>query len=96
MTSHFTREVQIERQLFLSQLPEAVGNREYEVSGNLVTVKDGSRRVRIELVSKGTEKKGALKLPMKEVHFDFQGFSQAEIDEFMNHYDLATRRPGGA
>jgi hypothetical protein len=96
MSIQVRREVQIEREVFLSQLPGAVGDREYDVSGNVITVKDGDRRIRIELISEGTAKKGALRLPVKQIVLDFDGFDQQQVDEFMKHYDLATRRPGGA
>lgn len=95
MSIKFTREAQIERDVFLSQIPQAVGDREYQISGDVVTVKDGSRHVRIELVSEGKAKKGAMKLPMKEIRFEFDGFSQDEVDEFMQHYGVATQRGGG-
>jgi hypothetical protein len=97
MSLKFTREVQVEREVFLSQLPGAVGNREYEISGNVITVKDGNGgRVTIRLIPQGVKEQGALRLPMKAIEFDFEGFSQAQVDKFMEHYDLATRRPGGA
>lgn len=91
----FDREVNISRQDFMRQLPDAIGNREFDVEGNHVIVKDGDKRVRITLADEGIEEMGALDMPMKEISFVFDGYSEPEIEAFMDNYDEHTLRFGG-
>lgn len=93
--NRFSRDVQISRKEFLKQLPDAIGNREHEISGNRVIVKDGANRVHITLIDEGDQNLGSLELPMKRVEFDFKGHSQEEIEAFMKEYDEHTLRFGG-
>ncbi len=91
----FDREVNISRKEFLRQLPDAIGNREFDIEGNQIIVRDGDKRVRITVMDEGTEKMGALDVPMKEISFAFDGYSEQEIESFMENYDEQTLRVGG-
>jgi hypothetical protein len=96
MSKIFNREVQISRDEFIHQLPDAIGNLNYEISNNEITVKDDNdKRVYINLADEGVEKLGSLDLPMKQITFRFEGYSEHEVEEFMNHYDEHTMRFGG-
>lgn len=93
--NQFSRDVQISRKEFLKQLPAAIGNRQHEISGNRVVVKDGAKHVHITLIDEGAGDLGSLDLPMKKIEFDFRGHSQQEIEAFMKEYDEHTLRFGG-
>lgn len=93
--SRFDREVNISRKEFLRQLPDAIGNREFDVEGNQVVVRDGDKCVRITVMDEGTEEMGALDTPMKDISFAFDGYSEQEIEAFMDNYDEHTLRFGG-
>ncbi len=93
--SRFDRECNITRKEFMRQLPEAIGNRKFEVDGNRILVKDGDKRVLITVRDEGAEKMGALDVTMKQVSFSFEGYSEPEIEAFMKNYDEKTLRVGG-
>jgi hypothetical protein len=87
--------MQLQREEFLRELPRAVGNLEHQVAGNKVTVKDGDRRVEITLTDEGERHLGSLNLPMERIDFEFIGYTQEEIDAFMERFDQHTLREGG-
>jgi len=93
--SRFDREVNITRKEFLRQLPDAIGNLKFDVEGNQVIVKDGDKRVCITVKDEGTGSMGALDTPMKAISFAFDGYSEEEIEAFMDNYDENTMRFGG-
>jgi hypothetical protein len=95
MSVKFSREMQLKREEFLRELPKAVGNLEHQVLGNKVTVKDGDRRVEIALTDEGERHLGSLDLPMERIDFEFIGYTQEEIDAFMERFDQHTLREGG-
>jgi hypothetical protein len=95
MSVKFSREMQLKREEFLRELPKAIGYLEHQVSGNRVTVKDGDRRVEIALTDEGERHLGSLDLPMERIDFEFIGYTQEEIDAFMERFDQHTLRAGG-
>lgn len=92
---HFAREVQITRDEFLRQLPDAISHREYTLDGELVRVAEKNGAVWIRMSDLGEKHLGQLDLPMMRLDFAFEGMSPAEIDEFMDAYDLQTLRGSG-
>lgn len=95
MSIKFSREMQLNRDDFLRELPAAVDQRAHEVVGNKVIVKDGDRRVEITLYDEGVRDMGSLHLPMEQVQFEFIGYSQEEVNAFMKRFDYHMLRMGG-
>ena len=95
MSVKFSREMQLKREVFLRELPQAIGYLEHEISDNKVTVKDGDRRVEIALTDEGERHLGSLDLPMERIDFEFIGYTQKEVDAFMERFDQQTLREGG-
>lgn len=97
MTSHHSeiRKVQITRDEFLRQLPSAIEGRPFDVDGNTITVRDGDKRIEINIESLGTKELGQLDLPMKEIRFQFQGYSESEMETFLENYDAHKLRGAG-
>lgn len=89
-----TREVQIDRDEFLRQLPDAIENRPHDIAGNLVTVSEGQGYVRIRLTDLGVKHMGQLDLPMMKLDFQFDNLTDEQIDGFMDGYDRHTLRGG--
>ena len=90
-----SREVQIEGEEFLRQLPGAIGGRAFSVDGDIITVAEGGGQVRIRLTDLKDKHLGQLELPMMRVDFDFNGLRDEEIKAFMVDYDQRTLRGAG-
>ena len=91
---HLSREVQIDRDEFLRQLPGAIGGRAFSVDGDIITVPEGGGQVRIRLTQLKDKHLGQLDLPMMRIDFDFNGLWD-EIKAFMVDYDQRTLRGAG-
>jgi hypothetical protein len=89
---HFAREVQIEREEFLRQLPGAIGNRTFTRNGNLIRIPEKNGAVWIKMTELGERHLGQLDLPMMRLDFAFEGLSDTEINDFMGTYELHTLR----
>lgn len=95
MAAALSRQVQLTRIEFLRELPGAVGNMKYRVSGDEVTIEEGTRCIRIHLTDLGVEEKGELDLPMQQVDFSFENMTDIEIQDFMSRWDEYKLRMGG-
>lgn len=95
MSGVLIREVQISRDEFFRQLPDAIGDFSYAVEGNDVVLSDGEKHVELKLVSEGTEEVGPMDLPVHQVHFLFRNMSDAEARAFMQNWDDHKLRMGG-
>lgn len=95
MTGVLVREVQIDREEFLRQLPDAIGDYSYEVDGNDIVLSDGDKRVDLKLVDKGEAEVGPMDLPIMQVHFLFENMNDAEARAFMENWDSHKLRMGG-
>ncbi len=95
MAQGFTRKVQLTRDEFLRQLPDAAGTLTPRVDNENVYLSDGSKVVRIQLTDLGIEDKGSLHLPMQRVEFSFENMSEAEAGAFMSRWDEHELRMGG-
>ena len=47
------------------------------------------------LTDEGVHDLGSLHLPMEKIDFEFQGYTQDEVNVFMKHFDVSTQRGGG-
>lgn len=96
MASGFSRKVQLTREEFLRQLPDAVGGLAYRTDGDdIVVIGDGSKLIRIKLTDLGTEELGSLDLPMQRVDFSFESMADFEVEDFINRWDEHKLRMGG-
>ena len=95
MTTCFTREMQITAKEFMHQIPAAVEPLMATSDGNKVTIPDGDKHVTLTLIEEGVKQVGSLELPMKEVVFQFDGYSEGEVETFMTKFDERTVRTGG-
>lgn len=95
MSVQFSREMTLRRDEFLRELPQAIDHRPHHLEGNRVIVEDGSRRVTIDIIDQGQRELGALELPLERLDFSFEGYDEAEVDNFMARFDAHTLRFGG-
>jgi hypothetical protein len=94
MSYALSREMQMDRQEFLRELPKAMGDLSYEVVGNKVIAGSRERRIEITMTDEGVRKLGSLNLPMEQIDLDFVGYAQEEIEAFMADFDRHTMRLG--
>ena len=80
----------------LRELSTALGHKDFHVQGDQITVHDGGgREVVINLIYEGDRKLGSLDLPMTQVNYEFNGYSEDEAKEFMAHISEHMLRAGG-
>lgn len=95
MGQAFSRKVQLTREEFLRELPDAAGRMSYHTDGDDIIMKDNSQTVRITLTDLGVKDLGALHLPMQQVDFSFENMAPADIEGFMTRWDDHKLRMGG-
>lgn len=91
----FSREVQISRDEFLHQLPDAIGKRAFDIDKDLIAIRVGEGEVAIRMTNLENTDLGQLDLPMMRLDFAFHGLSDREIDNFMDSYEQQTTRGSG-
>ena len=94
MSYALSREMQMDRQEFLRELPKAIDDLSYEVSGDKVIAGSGDRRIEITMTDEEVRELGSLHLPMERIDFDFVGYTREEIEAFMADFDRHTMRLG--
>lgn len=77
------------------KLTQVLGHYECETVDDRIVVRDGSKHVTIDLASEPHRNLGSLDLPMTRVEFAFDGFTDAEVDQFMLQLE-SHMAPGGA
>lgn len=92
-----TREMQGKPQDLLRQLPDAMGGRHCVIADDReVTIEEhDGRRIDLDIEPIATRKLGSLELPMLCLSFRFHGYSEYEVEEILDHFDVATMRTGG-
>ena len=88
-------DVQITEPHMKELLDSAFSDTPHRVEGDAMLVEEGDKRVRIELHDQPDRHLGSLDLPMEQVRFEFDGYSEAEADDFMERYRTAAMRTGG-
>lgn len=88
-------ESQCTHAVFMENLPKALGYKPYEVVDNKVVVFDGPRKVKITVSEKPIRELGSLELPMEGAVFEFDNYSDTEVESFMKDYRMHTLRCGG-
>lgn len=79
----------------LRELSSALGHKDFQVEGDRVVVNDGGKKLVVDLVYDGDRKLGSLDLPMTQVNYEFTGYSDDEVKDFMAHISEHMLRAGG-
>ena len=91
-----THEVEGSLKECLRELSTALGGTDYHVQGDKITVHEGGgKELVISLVYEGDRKLGSLDLPMTQVNYEFNGYSDDEAKAFMSHISEHMLRGGG-
>lgn len=88
-------ETQSSHAAFMETLPKALDNKPFEVTDNNVIVFDGARKIKITVSKKPIRELGSLNLPMESATFEFENYSNEEVDQIMHNYKTHTLRGGG-
>ena len=89
------RDMGCTRAEFIDWVPGAIRQAPFQIDGDLVTVITHGGRVQILLEEKPPRRIGLLALPVLGVTFSFRGLDKPKLDDFLDHFDLYTRRGGG-
>jgi hypothetical protein len=89
------KEMGITHREFFRTLPRAMDGFGYEVSGQVVRVRTGDKLALIRLGPETVRSIASMRLPATRIEFTFSGYTDAEADEFLHHFDLHFRRGGG-
>jgi len=79
----------------LRELSTALGHKDFHIQGDQVVVNDGGKKLVVDLVYEGDRKLGSLDLPMTQVNYEFTGYSDGEVQDFMTHLSEHMLRSGG-
>ena len=88
-------DAQITERHFKELLTDAFSGSVQKVEDNAIHLSEGSKSVRVELHEQPDRQLGSLDLPMERIRFEFDGYSEAEADDFMERYRTAAMRTGG-
>lgn len=89
------REMGCSRADLLAWLPGAVRGAPFDVEGNLIRVVYAGGEVRIRIAQAAKRRLGELTLPVLHVSIHFAGIDARAREEFLEYFDLFTRRGGG-
>jgi|SRR5690242_13563284 hypothetical protein len=89
------REMGCSRADLLAWLPGAVRGAAFDVEGDLIRVAYADGEVRIRIGQAAERKLGELALPVLQVSIGFAGIDAHAREEFLEYFDLFTRRGGG-
>ncbi|MCP3870869.1 MAG: hypothetical protein GY703_22795 [Gammaproteobacteria bacterium] len=90
-----TVEMQCTHAEFLRELPQACGNRPYELIGERVIVHEKDKEIQIRIRDEPIRHLGSLNLPMEEISFKFVDYTEEEANRFMEEFRKHTLRMGG-
>lgn len=80
---------------FLRLLPRAVNGKQYRTKGNQILIEEKSKSIEITLARETCRKLASLTLPVTHMAMKINGYSEAEIDQLLRHFDLAYQKGGG-
>jgi hypothetical protein len=90
-----TREMGLTHQDFFRTLPKVLDDRAFQITDTTVTVWEAERRLMIFLSPQRERRIAMLRLPITEVSLHFVGYSELEVDRFMNRFARHFQRGGG-
>lgn len=81
---------------FLRTFPKVAGITPWRLEGNVITLEEGGgRTLRIRLGEESERRIASLALPRTLVEFQFDGYSPANVETFLQRFDRSYRRGGG-
>ena len=80
---------------FLRLLPNALNSSHFVVKESEITFADSHRQIRISLSPETERVIASMRLPVTHVTLEFKGYTEAERDVFLIHFDNSYRRGGG-
>lgn len=80
---------------FFRTLPAAMGEHPYTVVDHQVQAHQGGKQLSIRLDPQQERRIALLRIPYTWVHLEFNGYSQNEIDQFMDYFNSRFQRGGG-
>ena len=80
---------------FLRLLPKAVEGSDIAVDGRVIRVRDGDRRLRIDLSEESVRRIGNFRLPVTHARLTFSGYSEDERDAALERFWRAFQKGGG-
>jgi hypothetical protein len=89
------REMTISHTDFIRSLPAALNNPAYKINGNEIRVEWENRGLQIILSRESVRSFGPVSLPVTHVEFVFSGYSELEVQQFLERFDMCYRRGGG-
>jgi len=97
MTATITlnQEMTITHKEFMRLLPAAIAHQPYEKTGQTICISNNQQQVEIHLSDEQIRKLGWLQLSVVQVTLTFTGYSQADVDTFMQRFHLYFQRGGG-
>ena len=90
-----SRDMALTRKDFFRILPRAVGSNSYEVDADGATVNVGGGVVSISLGPQQVRKIALMEVPWCQVNFEAKGLTDAEFEEFSEHFHRRFQRGGG-
>ena len=90
-----SREMSISHADFLQSLPAALNKAVYTINGNEIRVEREKGELQIILSRESERRFGPISLPVTHVEFVFSGYSEPEIQQFLEHFDMCYQRGGG-
>lgn len=90
-----TREMGLTHQDFFRTLPKVLSGQVFQVSNSTVTVCEAERSLIIHLSPQRERRIAMLRLPVTEVSLHFVGYSESEVNRFMNRFERHFQRGGG-
>ena len=89
------REMAITHKEFFRLLPAAIKKLNYEITGNIIDIIDGTKTISIELENETRRKIASLSLPMTKLSIRFRGYSDQDTDAFLREFERAYQKGGG-
>jgi len=89
------REMGCSRTDLLARLPGAVRGAPFDVEGDLIRIEYAGGEVRIRIAQAPERRLGELSLPVLHVSIRFSRIDAQAREEFLEYFDLFTRRGGG-
>ena len=89
------KEMGYTRAEFLRLLPKALNGAAQRTDGDMITVDDGARRLRIEMGPESERRIGNIRLPVTPVDLIFTGYSEAEVEATLGRFWRVFQRGGG-
>lgn len=89
------KEMGISHREFFRLVARFLEGRDHVIDGTHVLVRDGERRLEIDLDEEGERRLDPVVMPVTWVRLAFKGYDQEEAEELLAQFDLRFQRAGG-